>query len=55
VDVEALKHKFALFISEAQYCANPVDDLDRWRHGWARIKALTAEIDALDAPPPPDQ
>jgi hypothetical protein len=50
---DALKHRFNILVSTCQHTPNPVDDLDGWRRRWTEIHGLVAEIDALDAEPPP--
>jgi hypothetical protein len=52
---DALKWKFNVLLSTLQHTVNPVDDLGGWRRRWTELRGLVAEIDALDATPPPDQ
>jgi hypothetical protein len=50
---ERFAWQFGVLRTTVMHMANPVDQPDRWRHEWAEVKELVAEIDRLHAALPP--
>jgi len=48
-ELERFAWRFGVLRSTVMHMANPVDQPDRWRRGWAEVKELVAEIDRLHA------
>ena len=52
-ELERFAWRFGVLRTTLMHMANPVDQPDRWRHEWAEVKELVAEIDRLHAALPP--
>jgi hypothetical protein len=52
-ELERFAWQFGVLRTTVMHMANPVDQPDRWRHEWAEVKELVAEIDRLHAALPP--